>query len=150
MAVTMTGQQWKAFYADTNYWPEGRYHDDQIFLLNGQQSNLPASDHESLSDTDTITVVQGDVMGKGVVYVADLELYAQEWLDKLTKTQMVIQCPDDKVEAMVQAVLEAGGEVNRRTKSMPPLESRVVRYEGEVPESLSRHAQSLQGKDSEG
>lgn len=121
MSVKMTGKQWKVFYADSEYWPEGRYHDDQIVHLNGKPSNLPVSDHLGIKDTDEVSVVYGDVMDKGAVLVGDLVDYAQEWLDKVTKTQMLIQCPDDKVEAVIKAVMAAGGEVHRRVKSKEPI-----------------------------
>lgn len=151
MIVTMTGQQWKAFYADETYWPEGRYHDDQIVHLNGTASNVPVSDHLSVKDTDEVSVTYGDVLDKGNVYVADLVEYAKEWLDKVTKTQLLVQCPDDKVSAVIEAILEAGGEVTRRTKSKDPLKAILdaapeVRYMGDIPSSFTAHAQSLDSK----
>lgn len=147
MTVSMTGQQWKAFYADEAYWPEGRYHDDEIILLNGTPGRAPVEAHLDIKDTDQITVAYGDVMSKGNVYFADLVEYAKEWLDKVTKTQILVQCPDDKVSAVVQAILDAGGEVMRRTKSKEPLPPLTVRYEGEIPSNLASHVQSLTGKD---
>lgn len=116
MAVTLTAEQWQAFYADNNFWPEGRYHDDHIILLNGERSDIPTAEPESMKPADQVTVEYGSVMNRGAVYFTDLVDYTQEWLDKQTKTQLVLQVPNEKLDDLLK-LLEAS-DVEIRSKGV--------------------------------
>jgi len=122
MPVEMSARQWSQFLADENYWPKGRFHDDHIVLLNGDPSGRPTMYPNDLEESDVVTVEYGEVRdSRDLKYVSDFVDYAREWLVKLTNTKITIQCPDDKVEQVMQAVLKAGGEVISLIKSIKPI-----------------------------
>lgn len=110
MPVKMTGKQWKEFYQDPGLWFEGRYHDDQIVHLNGERSERPVSDPDSVSDTDIVEVVYGDVMHKGV-YTEDFPDMAKRWLSREGESLILISCPPIARQSVQIAVMEAGGTI---------------------------------------
>lgn len=108
--VKLTGAQWKAFYADKNFWPEGRWHDDQIILWNDVPSRVPERNPDEVADTDTVVIEQGDIVQTGK-YFCDFVEYAQDWLNKQTTTQMVIRVPNEKVDEAIKLLESAGIEL---------------------------------------
>lgn len=117
MSVKLTGAQWKTFYADKNWWPESKFHDDEIIHLNGADSRVPIETPENVTDSDVVLVVYGSVMKRvgplGATYCSDLPEYVQKWLNNQTHTDLVVQCPNDLVDQVMAAIEAAGASVKK-------------------------------------
>lgn len=107
MSVQMTGKQWIAFYADKEYWPKGRYHDDHIILLNGERSDIPTASPEKLAETDIVTVEYGDVMDGFAQRIDDLPKFAQSWLfHRTSEARKIVEEEDVQIRSTLADLLE--------------------------------------------
>lgn len=107
MPITVSGAQFKAFYADPHFWPEDgeTFHDDVLFEIDGERT--ADMDTDKLSDTAKVSVVYGGgVMGLG--NDMGLDEYLEKWLKTQTTTLLSVEVPNEKLDA-VKAALEALG-----------------------------------------
>lgn len=126
MAVKCTGAEFLQFYNDKAWWfseedgnlkpgEEHTYWEDATILVNGKSTDEYEFDYEAgIKPTDTISVVGGCVMGK-VVGKPDpsVESYFKRWRNAQQNTMVVIDCPKDKLDAILEAVKVAGGSVRK-------------------------------------
>jgi len=43
MTVKTTGAEFKRFYADSEFWPEGASHEEEEILADGEEADIPKS-----------------------------------------------------------------------------------------------------------
>lgn len=106
MAIKTTGRMWKNFYADKTAWPDGAYHDDTVIRVNGVHDQDASLDE--VADTAVIEVETGYVQltdGRDV----DLVEYFTTWLKAQTVVCGAFEAPADKFEAIMAAIIAAGG-----------------------------------------
>lgn len=124
--VKISGREFKRFYNDPVFWaPEGEtWHDDTLIRVNG--SDLPEhEDPSAVPDDSVVEIVCGWVygvphkalseknMGAPVTEEMDLCDYFQLWHKHQTTVTMVVECGRSQVDAVIAAVLAAGGQVHR-------------------------------------
>lgn len=57
MAAKTTGREWKKFYADKEFWPEGVYHENEEVDVNGNIATLEAAFRRWLKKQNTVTLL---------------------------------------------------------------------------------------------
>lgn len=112
MSIKTTGAEWKHFYKDPTFWPEGVWHEDEVITVNGEQVDEYDFSHEDVGDEDRMTIDGGYVAGlMGKAEPPSLEAYFKRWR-KLQRTAFgAVDCPKDKVEAVKASIIAAGGKV---------------------------------------
>lgn len=109
--VKTTGAIWNLFYADKTAWPEGAYHDDTLVAVNGKED--PDADLDALPLDAQIEIKCGYVVFPDRSD-ADLGEHFLKWEALQAKQGQVFgtfRVPTDKLEAVHQAILAAGGEL---------------------------------------
>ena len=109
--VKTTGAVWNIFYADKEAWPEGAYHDDTLLAINGKDD--PDGELENLPLDATVEIRCGYVMFPDGAD-RDLGEHFEKWLAEQSGQGIVIgsfRVTNDKVDAVRQAILAAGGEL---------------------------------------
>lgn len=115
MAVKTNGAEFKRFYGDKKYWPDGSdtYHDDIVFVVNGEELGED-QDPGKVADTDTITFEGGGVYNSQLYKEGaepTVDAYFRRWKKEQTTVSIVIECDISKVDAIKVAVKAAGGKV---------------------------------------
>lgn len=82
------GKTWTEFYNDKDYWPEGRRHEDEIFIVNGKryEDGVPEPPilFEEYGVSHTIEVIDGCVVDDldDDFEPVSLDAYLQQWVDE--------------------------------------------------------------------
>lgn len=113
MAIKTTGAEWKKFYTDPDFWPDGTWHDDEEITVNGDVAD--ADDNLEMIDDSAAVTVAG-----GVVFIHEgdddgptLEAYFKRWRKKQTTVFLSVEVSKDKVDAVAAAIAHAGGKLSR-------------------------------------
>ncbi|WP_231365820.1 MULTISPECIES: hypothetical protein [unclassified Thioalkalivibrio] len=117
-SVRMSGAEFRAFYSDPDYWPDGVWHDDEVILLDGGEP-LNLDDLEALGANTAVEIQYGDVRRdtEGEVIapvIASLPEYARMWRKRAQgETRVILQVAvsEKNREAVEEAVAKAGGSV---------------------------------------
>lgn len=112
MVETTTGAEFKRFYADPLAWPEDRYHDDTVIRVNGEVAENGVDVH-TMADDAVVLIEHGYVLDADGREVGPLPEHFANWRKTQRTTQLVVECPLEKVEAVRAAVLAAGGVVRQ-------------------------------------
>lgn len=114
MATIVSGLEFKRFYADPAFWPEGTWHDDTVLVVDGR--TLPHDeDPAGVADASTVELGGGFVCeipaGLGVGDDMALKDYFLLWRKQQTTVTLVVDCPRERLDSIMAAVAHAGGEV---------------------------------------
>ncbi len=113
MTVKTNGAEFKRFYDDNEFWPEGTWHEDEDITVGGEIQD-GGIDTETLSDDARITIDGGCVFGPQFdENEPSLETYFRRWRKKQTTASFVVECDIAKVESVKSAVMAAGGKVSK-------------------------------------
>lgn len=108
MTTKTSGAEFKQFYRDEKYWPNGSYHDDSVITLNGVE--VDGDTDLSTADDDSLIVIES-----GFVYLSDrdvdLENHFLDWRSKQRVRTILVHAEAEKFDAIVAAVEAAGGKV---------------------------------------
>ena len=106
MTVKTTGAEFKRFYADSEFWPEGAWHEEEEILADGERPYIL----DEIPDNAVVSITGGIVFGiEG--REPSLESWFRAWRKKQTTTSFVIECEIvDKAE-VIAAIIAAGGKV---------------------------------------
>lgn len=109
--VKTTGIEWKRFYSDKQFWPDGVWHDDEFITIDGENAN-PDTCLSEVPDEAKMTIDGGFVMfpdsdGEG----PSLESYFKKWRKAQNTEFFVCEAPKDKSDAIRQAIKDAGGKI---------------------------------------
>lgn len=109
--VKTTGAIWNIFYADQLAWPEGSYHDDTLLAIDGKER--PDMVLDKLPLDSIVEIRSGYVMFPDGTD-ADLGEHFMKWQAKQSDQGIAIgsfRASKDKLQAVQQAILQAGGEL---------------------------------------
>ena len=111
MTVKTTAIEFKTFYNDDDFWPDGRWHeggeiiitfDGQVIVDSPRYSLLQMPNHAEVSIT-------GGLVQDGVIEFGTFEDYFKKWWEQ--QGRLTVRAPLDKLEAVKAAIHEAGGKV---------------------------------------
>ena len=106
MTVKTTGAEFKRFYADSEFWPEGASHEQEEILADGEEPDIV----DEIPDNAVVSITGGIVFGiEGKE--PSLESWFRAWQKKQTTTSFVVECEIvDKAE-VIAAIIAARGKV---------------------------------------
>lgn len=110
MTVKTTGAEFKRFYFDEAYWPDGTWHEDEEIEVDG----LPISEDlaiEDIPDTAVMKIAGGVVLGLTDGSDPSVESYFKKWRKAQSTVSFVVECDKDKEGAVRSAVRAVGGRV---------------------------------------
>lgn len=110
MAAKTTGAEFKRFYNDPQFWPEGAWHEEDVITFDGVEPE--GIDVDKISDTAKVVIVSGVVFlsqddREGVA----LDSYFRRWLKTQATRQLIVEVDVSKMDAVLAAVKAAGGKV---------------------------------------
>ena len=112
--ITLTGAEFKAFYADPAIWPTDAYHDDTVVHVNGIQDD-GTLDLAEIADDAMVAVEDGGVIiypaPAGGEDVKDFYAVLKKWLKARTTTTLLVTVDKQNLEAVKTAIKQAGGTV---------------------------------------
>lgn len=110
MPTKTNGAEFKRFYADEATWPEGTWHDDVLFTVNGQDPG--DFDMANVADTDVITMEGGVVQGGPYDgKEPSIESLFKRWLKLQNTVTLAIEFDASKQELVLAALKSAGAKV---------------------------------------
>lgn len=120
MTVKCVGAEFKRFYNDPEYWvsPERSpddytWHDDGMIAVNDVEQPY-GIEVEKLNDTDRVSINGGVVFGQVVgPKEPSLENYFKRWRKAQNTTSIVVDCPKEKLDAILAAIKASGGSVQQ-------------------------------------
>ena len=106
MTVKTTGAEFKRFYNDSEFWPEGVWHEEEEILADGEETDIL----DEISGNAVVSITGGIVFGiEGKE--PSLESWFRAWRKKQTTASFVVECEVvDKAE-VIAAIIAAGGKV---------------------------------------
>ena len=110
MTVKTTGAEFKRFYFDDAYWPDGTWHEDEEIEIDGN----PISEDlaiEDIHDIAALKVTGGIVMGRADGITPSVESYFKKWRKAQNTVSLVVECDKDKEGAVRAAIRAAGGRI---------------------------------------
>ena len=115
MAIKLSGYEFRMFWSEENTWfpPEqnGAVDDEQVFI-NDEQEALVVDELDYLQqiiDSDRVKVVGGYVTDYRDNSQVDLEMVLRKWLKKQSTTFIGLNVPNDKVQAVRDALAKIDG-----------------------------------------
>lgn len=108
MTVKTFGAEFRQFYADADFWPEGAWHEDEEIEVDGLP---PPEDLDEIPNTSKMTIANGVVLGLPDLSEPSLEAHFKRWRKIQTTVSFVVECHKDAEEAMRLAVRAAGGRL---------------------------------------
>lgn len=111
MAAKTNGVEFKRFYSDPEFWPDGVWHEEETVLVDGKEADSDTELSE-VPDTSKISISGGIVFGPKLEgREPSFELYFRRWKKQQSTMTFVVECPialEVKVKAHVKL---AGGKV---------------------------------------
>src|SRR5688572_3148009 len=113
MPVKTTGAEFKRFYADPAFWPDGIIHEDEELAVNGVLMDM-SNDYMQIDDDARVVISYGVVTTDTVTEredIASFEGYFRKWRKLQSTATFLVEAPNDKLEAIKAAIKSAGGKV---------------------------------------
>lgn len=113
MSTNTTGAELKAFYTDPLFWPEGAYHEDEEIIADDVHKTSD-DNIADLPDTAVVKIANGAVLGLPGVDDEDapsFEGHFKKWRKQNSTAFLSVECPKDKLDAVIAAIVSAGGRV---------------------------------------
>lgn len=124
MTVKCNGAQFLGFYNDNGWWfrekdgtkenpVKSTYWEDAEITVNGKTVPEYEFDFDKdLKATDLVTVRGGVVFGNVIgTKEPSVEGYLKRWLKAQSATTIIVDCPNDKMNTIIEAVKAAGGSI---------------------------------------
>ena len=110
MAIRATGAEFRKYYADEAFWPEGSFHDDAVITINGRQDD--DADLTAVQDTDDLVISGGSVYAFDFsTRISSMEQHFQDWRKLQTTRSILVEAPANKLEQVMTAIRDAGGTI---------------------------------------
>lgn len=109
MTVKTTGAEFKRFYFDDAYWPDGTWHEDEDLDVDGAPIHEDLA-IEDIPDTASVKVTGGTVIGLADGSEPSVESYFKKWR-MARSASFVVECDKDKEGAVRAAIRAAGGRI---------------------------------------
>lgn len=111
MGAKTTGAEWNAFYQDAEFWPEGRWHEEEEVTLNGHPVGEDFA-FEAAMDTDVLVVSGGVVFDEDVVGdLCSLEALFKRWKKKQSTVRIVMEVPKEKEQEFRESMKSGGWKI---------------------------------------
>ncbi|MDD2127038.1 hypothetical protein NP544_26205 [Pseudomonas monteilii] len=115
MPTKTIGSELKAFYNDDGFWkPNGEddvWHEELELEVNGQVMDDSFSIGEDLKPEDQVRIMGGWVQSNDGSVDVSFETYFKRWKKKQDTAFLSVQAPKDKLDAIKEAIIAAGGKV---------------------------------------
>lgn len=115
MTVKIFGAEWKRFYSDPKFWPDGAWHDDVLLTVNGKDDSDGEIDLVLVNDTDRITVSGGVVFmsedGNDSEIAPSMELHLKRWRKAQVTSTLLIEIPNENVDEFIKTIKLLGAKV---------------------------------------
>ena len=108
MTVKTTGAEFKRFYFDDAYWPDGTWHEDDEIEVDGLRISEDLA-IEDIPDTASMRIAGGVVMGLADGREPSVENHFKKWRKAQSTVSFVVECDKDKEGAVRSAVRAVGG-----------------------------------------
>ena len=110
--VKSTGMEWKKFYFDEEYWPNGAWHEDAEIKLDGNVCSDEV-DFMEIADSSVITLSGGVFYPEIHENPLPLELHFKRWRKKQKTTVLLVEVPNELAVAVVNSIISSGGKVKK-------------------------------------
>ncbi len=110
MATKTTGAEWKRFYADITFWPDGFWHDDEGLTINGAETPEDCNLGE-VADTASMTIIAGCVFDAAGNTHASLESHFKKWGKTQATASVTVEIPKEKLDELKALIKTIGGKV---------------------------------------
>jgi len=107
--TTISGVDFKKFYSDKKFWPEGVWHDDSVVTVNGEHD--PDANLEIVADDAIIRIESGYVMTAEDEEISPLATYYAKWAKEQAYRTVMVEIEHAKVSQLEALVSEIGGKV---------------------------------------
>lgn len=97
--IKTTGAQFKAFYSDENFWPEGAYYEYETVVVDGKVNGEDISiDYEDIADEAVVKVIGGAVFSEDGSDIATFKKFFNDWLKKQESEIILVQVSKAELE----------------------------------------------------
>mgnify|MGYP006998740667 FL=1 len=112
MALKTNGAEFKRFYNDAAFWPEGAWHEDEDIEVNGSPLSED-SGIEEVPDDAVVKIAGGAVIGLPGCENGgpSFEGYFKKWRRVQNTASFVVECDKANLDALKVAIRAAGGKV---------------------------------------
>lgn len=110
MTTKTTCAEFKLFYGDESWWPEGTWHEDQEVCID----YVPVDndfDLSSVPDATWMTLAGGFVTNENGDDLGSFESYFRKWRKHQSTVFLSVEVDRDKEHAVRAAISAAGGKV---------------------------------------
>lgn len=112
MTTKATGAELKAFYADPSFWQDDAYCEDNVIIVDGKVLS-DDSGIQDIPDAASVSMSGGIVFDLPGVDPKDsptFEGHFNQWRKLQTTARGAFECPKDKLDAVIAAIIAAGGK----------------------------------------
>lgn len=110
MATKTTGAEFKAFYRDKTFWPKDAWHEEEEITIDGAAPPF-GFDLDSVPDNANLVLANGYVSNENGDELGSFEGYFRKWRNKQTTKFLAVEVPNEKINEVKDAIIEAGGKV---------------------------------------
>lgn len=113
MTIKTTGAEFKRFYSDKEFWPDGHsvWHEDEYITVDGVDIDGDY-DLTEVPDDSRMTIEGGAVMDeRHPDKEQSFEGYFKKWRKNQSTATIIVEVPKDKLEEVTIAIKQAGGKV---------------------------------------
>lgn len=110
MTVKTSGAEFKRFYNDHAFWPDGAWHEGEEIEVDG----YPLSEDDvigEVADSAAMKITGGVILGLPNGNEPSLEGFFKKWRKEQNAVSLVVECGKDKEAAVRAAVRAAGGRI---------------------------------------
>lgn len=114
MTTKTTGAEILRFYNDSEFWPDGVWHEDEVVTVDGAEWLRELS---AIPDGAVVAVSHGAVFSDGDSAAPwgdgdgpSFETHFKHWRKKQATAVGTFECPKDKLQAVKAAIKAAGGK----------------------------------------
>lgn len=110
MPVKISGADFKKFYNDKKWWPDGIWHEEESISVNGVEKDCYETDYDKILDSDLLVISGGCVLSDKRE-ICSMETYIRRWKSALAERIILVKAPQKKLGDIVGAIKGAGGKV---------------------------------------
>ena len=109
MKVKTTGAEFKRFYADPKYWPDGVWHDDDVVVVNGVHDS--EADLAIMDDAASVMIESGYVISADDSDLGELAAYFKKWQREQSHVSVLVEVGKADAGRLAEFVKQVGGKV---------------------------------------
>lgn len=106
MTVKTTGAEFKAFYNDPEFWPDGYWHDDTVITFDGHE--VADFTVDTSANATVVRIEAGMIFDGQDNELCSLETHFKRWRKKQSHAHVCVLVPKDKL-GEIAALLKLHG-----------------------------------------